>query len=195
MTTSTDATTQTNYLELVRYAARSADVAARSSGLSDSPTSGLLLLAVVLLGCLGAVGCTGDGADRRASSQVGRDYVVLRDPAWRLQEAIRPRAEDLIAQLERPPMTWYAEYVRSPTPTESQMVRVSGHRAGAARARAELEAVGFSFAPVPVASWDAVGGNAPDDPSSPSMLVLDNGRSSVLVLSHELDLDELADVA
>jgi hypothetical protein len=154
-----------------------------------------LLLALVVLGLVG-IGCSDDGdgsGDRSGSTRTGRGaYVLLRDPAWRLQEAIRPGADEPMVRLERPPMTWYAEYVRSPTPSESQMVRVSGHGADATQARAELEAVGFAFNSVPVASWHAVGGSAPDDPGSPTILILDNGRASVLVLSYELDLDELA---
>ena len=119
---------------------------------------------------------------------------MLVDDAWTLQEAVDPPVDDPIASLDRPPLDWYAEYVRS-SPTESQMVRLSGHRMTFDEARADLEDLGFEFADIEVDGWRSIGGSATADPVGPAVVLLENGSTSLMVLTYELELDDLAEVA
>jgi hypothetical protein len=113
-------------------------------------------------------------------------YAVLTDDTWRLQEADYP-----IASIER--LEWYAEYVQSST-SKSSMVRLSGHGATFDEIRADLAEVGFVLDDVALQHWQAAGGSAPDDPGGPTIIVLDNGPTTLMTLSYELDLDQLTPI-
>lgn len=120
-------------------------------------------------------------------------YAVLTDDTWTLQEAVDPPADSPIASLERPPLEWYAEYVQSST-SPSSMVRLSGHRATFDETRAALKELGFTLDDVALQHWQAAGGSAPDDPASPTIIVLANGPTTLMTLSYELDLDQLTPI-
>jgi hypothetical protein len=91
-------------------------------------------------------------------------------------------------------LEWYAEYVQSST-NQSSMVRLSGHRATFDETRAALEALGLAFDDVALQHWQALGGSAPDDPASPTIIVLAIGPTTLMTLSYELDLAQLAPIA
>ena len=135
----------------------------------------------------------GNAPTSESTSAADSVYGVLTDDTWTLQEAIDPPADAPIASLERPPLEWYAEYVQSST-SQSSMVRLSGHRAAFDETRAALEELGFAFDDVALQHWQAVGGAAPDDPGSPTIIVLANGPTTLMTLSYELDLDQLAPI-
>jgi hypothetical protein len=141
-------------------------------------------------------GCSESSDAERAAPPARRvsEYAVLTSDAWTLQEAIDPPPDDPIAGVERPPLEWYSEYVRT-VGNESQMVRLSGHQARLDETQAELESLGFGFADVAVEGWSAVGGSAPGDPSGPAIILLDGDEATLMLLSYELDLDELVGTA
>ena len=132
----------------------------------------VVAIAALMIACDGG----GSGASEDADGS-GQPYVTLADEAWPLQEAIDPVPDAPLTALERPPLLW-----------------LSGHDATLARTRSELEALGFAFGDVPVDGWRAVGGETPDG-SGASIVVLDNGPTSLMVLSHEIGVEELADLA
>ncbi len=73
------------------------------------------------------------------------------------------------------------------------MVRLSGHDATVAESRAALEAVDFSFEQVDVAGFDlALSGRSEVDGSGPSVLLLSGGPGTLILLSYEVGIEELA---
>jgi hypothetical protein len=154
---------------------------------------------LVIATALAVTACSDDNITESSPTTTGyrpsqSAYAVLTDHAWPLQEAIDPPADDPTVSIEVPPMEWYAEYVRS-TAAESAMIRLSGHSSTFDDARSALEERGFTFDDVSLDGWRAVGGAADADPASPSVILLENGSTTLMVLSYELDLDSLATVA
>jgi hypothetical protein len=154
---------------------------------------------LVALFCATAVllvsGCaSGSKAAQPASTRTDaeRHYALLADPGWTFKEAIDPRSDDPAAAAERPAVDWYDEYERSTSANESQTVRISGHATTFEQSRTELEQQGFDFSAVTVDGWQSVGGVIPEDTPQSKVIVLANGTSSLLVLSYELSLDDLA---
>lgn len=129
-----------------------------------------------------------DAGDVEADA--GASYALLRAGEWRLQEAVDPPEQHTA---ERPALDWYAEYVS--TSQTRGMLRLSGHRAGFDDARSELEAVGFALAEVEVAGRGAAGGTTGEAGSAPVVVLLDSGPMSLLLLSYELDVAALAELA
>ena len=74
------------------------------------------------------------------------------------------------------------------------MVRVSGQDTPLAESRSDLESKGFVFDDRTVAGRPAAVGAHPDD-TLQAFLIIDNGTSSIVVLSHDLTRDELAALA
>jgi hypothetical protein len=142
-------------------------------------------------------GCS-PGAEKTSRSvgrgDAGRHYALLADDRFELQEALDPPAGDPLTSIERPLLDWYAEYVRS-SETSSQMVRISGHQTTFDQSRVQLEDKGFQFRDVTVEGWRAIGGSIPGDSPGEAVLVLENGESSLAVLSYELTLDDLVALA
>ena len=133
-------------------------------------------------------GCSGN-ARRDTSAANDEAYALQQNPSWKLQEAIDPRPEDPIAANDRPPMDWYAEYVRS---DHTVMVRLSGHDASVEVSRAALEAVGFSFVKANVAGNEsALRGHSEADQSGPSLVLLPTGTRTLVLLSYDAGLEEL----
>ena len=113
---------------------------------------------------------------------------------WSPQSAIDPAQDDAFASVERPPMDWYSEHVRTVPVSggaEGQMVRLSGHSASINESRAALEAVGWEFDTMPLDGWEGVGGTNPADPASPAVVLLDHGSTTFMLLSYELTVDEV----
>jgi hypothetical protein len=133
-------------------------------------------------------GCDDDHATTKERDEVTK-YAVLRTDDWKLQEAVDPPEDDPIATADHPPLAWYAEYVQN-TANSSRMVRISGHLESLSQARDELERVGFSFVDVDVDGWQAVGSAASG--GSPAMILLENVGGTIIGLSYEVGLDELA---
>lgn len=153
-----------------------------------------LVCAIVLAALTG--GCSSDSEKVvPTSSDADRHYALLADAGWTLQEAIDPRADDPLIAAERPALDWYDEYVRSPSATESQMVRVSGHEADFDESRGAFEDRGYQLDDVTIAGRQAAGGFLPGDTPRSSLLVLDNNGSTLLVLSYELNLADLTALA
>lgn len=123
-----------------------------------------------------------------AGSEAG--HALLFDGAWALQEAVDPPADDPFAAHDKPPLEWWAEYVRAEGPAR-QLVRLSGHRGSLDQVRAQLQPHGSRFADVAVDGWRAIGATE-QDPVSPAILALDDGPWSVQLLSYDLTIDELA---
>lgn len=119
-------------------------------------------------------------------------YLLLAAEGWELQEAVDPAADDPIATIERPPLLWYAEYEQGAADTPSR-VRVSGHDGDLA---AVLDALvpGFGFEDRTIDGRPALVGRG-NDPLGPSVVVLEHGTTSVMVLSYELPVEQLADLA
>jgi hypothetical protein len=155
---------------------------------------GTLRLLLVAASVVASVGCGDDAESSGDDDGADEPYALLSDDAWVLQEAVDPPADDPISSIERPPLDWYAEYVRS-SPTESQMVRLSGHRTTFDDARTELEDVGFAFDVIEVDGRRSVGGSAAGDPAGPAVVLLETGSTSLMVLSYELEVDDLAELA
>ncbi len=151
---------------------------------------------ILLVGACLISGCGDDGSssDRDGDSAANLPYALLRDEEWELQEAVDPPVDDPVASIERPALEWYIEYVRSPSDLESEMVRVSGHATGFEESRSQLSELTFDLTETPVDGWRAVGGTS-DEPAGPALLLLENGDRSIVVLSYEVTLDELAVLA
>jgi hypothetical protein len=113
-------------------------------------------------------------------------YAVLSGDDWRLVEAHDPPADDPVANRDRPPLDWYAEYDRG-DPQAPVRVRVSGHSARLGVAARELEAVGFRFEP----GRALVGVGTSGEEPGPSVVLVARGDRTVMLLSYELDPDEL----
>jgi hypothetical protein len=157
-------------------------------------TAFLCAIAVITL----AAGCSSHSGKSAVTTKPGgsdQHYALLDDPSWTLQEARDLRADDPLASAEHPPVDWYDEYVRSPSASESQMVRISGHDTSFVESKAELEQQGFEFHEVPIAGRQAVGGTVPGDRASAVVLLLDDGPSSLVALTYDLSLDELVALA
>jgi hypothetical protein len=154
-----------------------------------------LVCAVAVAAMLG--GCSSE-ADKttpsRRGSDAARHYALLVDENWRLQEARDPRADDPLSALERPPLDWYDEYVPL-LPNESALVRISGHAVTFDQTLVELERQLFQLHDVTVEGWRAVAGTRPGDTPPEALLVLDNGDSTLQVLSYELSLADLTALA
>jgi hypothetical protein len=134
--------------------------------------------------------CSDNDTAQDKLTHAAERYALQQDPGWELQEAVDPRPDDAIAAHDRPPMDWYAEYVRS---SYTEMVRLSGHDATVAESRAALEAVDFSFEQADVAGFDlALSGRSEVDESGPSVLLLSGGPGTLILLSYEVGIEELA---
>ncbi|MDP9402051.1 MAG: hypothetical protein M3P85_01675 [Actinomycetota bacterium] len=151
----------------------------------------VILLAVLLIV---TAGCGSESTSQEGTEKSGRRYAVLRDDTWRLQEALDPPTDDRVASIERPALDWYAEYVRT-TASSSEMVRLSGHEATFDRARSELEGVGFVLEEVNLTTWTGVGGTTSETGARPTVIVLDSGGSSFMLLSYDLELAALTQLA
>jgi hypothetical protein len=166
---------------------------------SDVHTSRMrsALVPFVVIG-LAVAACSSDDAPVRTSAvesaPVESEYAVLVSDSWRLQEAVEPSEGSPLTSIERPPLAWYAEYV-SLSANASAMIRLSRHRASLADTVLVLEDVGFVLDQVSLNDWNAVGGSAPADPASPAILLLENGSTTLMMLSYEIDLDGLAPLA
>jgi hypothetical protein len=156
----------------------------------------------IALGCAVAIaamvgGCSSDSDETDPSkpgSDADRHYALLVDENWRLQEARDPRADDPLIAVERPPLDWYDEYVPL-LPNASGQVRISGHLATFDQTRVELERQLYQFHDVTVEGWRAVAGTRPGDTPAAALLVLDNGDSTLQVLSYELSVADLTALA
>jgi hypothetical protein len=148
------------------------------------------ILPLVFVALLGGAAC-GDDAEEPVSATAGEPYAVLHAEGWALQEAIDPPADDPFSTLERPPLAWYAEYVRTAADA-SDMVRLSGHDVPVDETRAELEALGFSFDETDLERWAGLVGTNPADAVGPAVVLLDGGDVTFMALSYELGIDELA---
>lgn len=151
----------------------------------------MVLLSVLLMV---AAGCESESPSNQGAREAEHRYAVLRDDAWRLQEAVDPPADDRVSSVERPALDWYAEYV----PTNSSSggtLRLSGHRATFHRARSDLEELGFELEEVDADNWTGVGGSTAETGSRPTLVLLDHGSSSLILLSYDLELDALTQLA
>lgn len=156
-------------------------------------------LSVLLLGAtLAVTGCSDDdlaqSSSRNSAPPDESVYALLTDDDWTLQEAVDPPADAPIASIERPPLEWYAEYVQS-SANESAMVRLSGHQATFDETRAALEELGFTLNDISLQQWQGAGGSAPADPASPTIIVVANGETTLMMLSYEKNLDQLMAIA
>lgn len=149
----------------------------------------LLLFAILLV----LASCSDDTGSTDADERQTQPYAVLRDDAWSLREAVDPPADDPVASIDRPALAWYAEYVRAAPSFD--LVRLSGHEVAFDDARSEMERVGFELRDVNVENWSAAGGTADDDPAGPTILLLENGGSTFMLLSYDIELETLATLA
>jgi hypothetical protein len=108
-----------------------------------------------------------------------------------LRSAVDPPADSPLIAAERPPPEWWAEYGSE----ASVAVRLSSHAAGFADTISELEESGFVSEVIPLERGPAVGGSFAGDTGGPVLVVLDNGSSTLVLLSYDVDLVELAAVA
>ena len=144
---------------------------------------------VVLLIAPAASACSDNDTAQDKFTHTAERYALQKEPGWQLQEAVDPRPDDPIAANDRPPMDWYAEYVRS---SYTEMVRLSGHAATVAQSRAALEAVNFSFEEADVAGFDlALSGGSALDESGPAFLLFPGGPGTLILLSYEVGTEEL----
>ena len=141
--------------------------------------------------------CSNANTTRPASSSDApswHSYAELTDRAWRLQEAVDPSDDAPIVSVEQPPLEWYAEYVQS-SASQHALVRLSAHRATFNDARSTLESRGFHLDEISLRRWHGAAGSADADPASPTVILLDNGPITLIVLSYELDLGQLTMIA
>lgn len=125
------------------------------------------LALAVALSAAALAGCSDDDAAGDVDALAGT-YAVQTDDGWEVQEAVDPAAGDPRTESERPPLDWYAEYVRS---DYTEMVRLSSHEANISETRAELERLGFEFSDAVIPGGrDGVAGRSPGDQSSPEVL-------------------------
>lgn len=142
----------------------------------------------IALSAAALAGCSDDDAAEDVDALAGT-YAVQTDDGWEVQEAVDPAAADPLTERERPPLDWYAEYIRS---DHTEMVRLSGHPASISETRAELEQLGFRFGDVIVPGrGDAVAGSHPGDQSSPEVLLLSSGERTLMALSYDVPRDVL----
>lgn len=151
----------------------------------------MVLLSVMLMA---TAACGSKSPSNLGAREAEHRYAVLRDDAWRLQEAVDPLADDGVASVERPALDWYAEYVPKNS-SSGGTLRLSGHRATFHRARSELEELGFDLDEVDVDNWTGVGGSTAETGSRPTLVLLDHGSSSLILLSYDLELDALTQLA
>ena len=149
-----------------------------------------------------SVGCGGtspppgaQGADGTDSpvSRIVSSYAILEADGWVLQEAVDPAVADPAVPAEPVPLTWWSEYVRSRAGS-SEMVRLSGHDEDFARAGAVMSGLGFELNEAEEPGWRVLRGRG-RDPVGPSLVVMANGSSSLMLLSYELEPDELSALA
>ena len=141
-----------------------------------------------------AAACGSKSPSNQGAREAEHRYAVLRDDAWRLKEAVDPRADDGVSSVERPALDWYAEYVAANS-SSGGTLRLAGHRTTFHRARAELEELGFHLDEVDVDNWTGVGGSSAETGSKPTLVLLDHGSSSLTLLSYDLELDALSQLA
>lgn len=152
-----------------------------------------------------AVAPTADGGTSAPAASDER-YALLRDPTWELGEAHPAATEGPMA--EDPPARWYAEYRRigvGPNPrgapgtsavegsTWVERVRLSGHDADLAEMRSTYASFGFTVDDATDAGRPAL--TVVGSETNPDGIVLDQGGVRVLLLSYELTVDELLDLA
>lgn len=138
--------------------------------------------------------CRSESPSNQGTREAEHRYAVLGDDAWLLQEAVDPPADDGVTSVERPALDWYAEYVPKNS-SNGGTLRLSGHRATFHRVRSDLEELGFDLDEVDVDNWTAVGGSTAEKGSRPTLLLLDHGSSSLTLLSYDLELDALTQLA
>ncbi len=149
-------------------------------------------MAAVLALILSLAACTDESGAPVAKQR--EPYALLRADGWTLQEAVDPPPDDPVATTEHPPLAWYAEYVSS-TSGGARMVRLSGHDGPISVARRELEARGFMFVAGSVDDHQALRMSSSADPAGPSLVVLANGETTLMLLSYDVRGPELEHLA
>ena len=74
------------------------------------------------------------------------------------------------------------------------MIRLSAHQAGFDETQDALDDYGFTFEEAASRQWRAAG-SVHTAPGNPAIVVLENGESTLMLLSYEVELDELMRVA
>ncbi len=138
---------------------------------------------------------TSSGPDASSSSSPQSDtgsvqYAAVFGDAP-LRSAVDPPADSPLVAVERPPLEWWAEYGSE----ASVAFRLSSHAAGFGDTINALEEIGFVSQAIALERGPAIGGSFEGDTGAPVLVVIENGSSTLLLVSYELDLVELTAVA
>ena len=158
----------------------------------------VLALAGALIGCAGdddagAPVPSSTGAAGVTGQETDVPYALASVPGWDTGEHLDPDASAVPALPGDPGLDWYSSYERTVGDggiTTTASVRVSGH----ALALDALVSVlpGRVFEPGSVGGFEARLGPPLADPEPPIVLLAIDDAHTVMVLSYELALDELA---
>ena len=159
----------------------------------------LLLITLICAGCSDVSGWTPSTSTMPSSSSIvaqesppgplSSPYALSNDADWSIIEAVTVRPGDPTASID-PSVDWYVEYTRRGSP--DTQVLVTGHSESFDATRAAFEQLGYDLVPVTIADRMSEAGTIPNDPSSPPVIVLRNDNQSMVVLSYQLDVAELA---
>lgn len=142
---------------------------------------------------LAAVACTQPRTQESRPSSSDSEYVLYDGPDWTLKRAVNPVESDPVMSKVEPSLDWFAEFQRRRdiepgVSYEVRQIRLSGHRASLDSLRAELR--GITLESKTVNGRSGMAGQSPD--GRPSIVAYEVGDGyAVMVLSHEVGLDEL----
>lgn len=159
-------------------------------------------------GTLSPTSATAPPADAGTTLRPASDapYALLVDPTWDLGEAFPAATEGPMA--EDPPARWFAEYRRAGVGTDPrgvpgtsaiegstwvELVRLSGHDAGLAEMRSTYGSFGFAVDDADVAGRPAL--LVVGSEGNPNGVVVDQGAIRVLLLSYQLTIEQLVELA
>jgi len=123
-------------------------------------------------------------------------FMVLQDGGWTLRQAVKPAGVTGAQAGIEPSLDWWSEYERAVAADggaiEASGVRISGHRLALQDHGGELP--GFQGSDGEIDGRPARIGTGPDGPPAVITMAVEDDYT-VMVLSYELSVDELTEVA
>lgn len=172
---------------------RGPEAGSARSARRSSPRRGRLRILIVLALAAFVAACNSSGGSSTGAATPTRPsastYFVSGVQGWTTKQPYKPRADDPISFRAEPTLDWSSQHERSPDPTHSQRVRLSGHRVSIANLEETMQ--GFDLHSQGVMKKEGRAGSGPDGPRV--VLTPVSVDYTILTLSYELSLDELVD--
>jgi len=158
------------------------------------------------VGVLLLAGCGGDdGGDPPTTPtaagasiiDAAHPYLVLEDPYWDLQEAVDYREDNPLANILATATDWFIEYDHcgsDASGASDRNISIAALDAPMSEVAAGLSSAGLEFEPIDVGAWNALGGLIPSMPEGAKIILVTAGEQTIEVQSHDLSLDELAEI-